>query len=233
MRVLTLADATAVARRAAERVAEEAARNPELVLLLPTGKTAIPLYAALATLRAAGRLDLSRARAFNLDELALPTDHPASFRAFMEEHAVGPLGLDRERWAIPDATGDLEAACDRYDASLDAAGGIDLALLGLGADGHVAYNLPGPPVEGTHVVEVPEEVAESLSVPVGERPLRAVTVGLRPLRSARRLVLLATTEDKRSAVEALLEGPENDDWPVTHLREHPDFEVLLSPEATP
>lgn len=233
MRALILADADAVARRAADRVAEEAARNRVLVLLLPTGKTAIPLYAALAARRAAGMLDLSRARAFNLDELALPEGHPGSFRAFMEEHAVGPLGLDRGRWEIPVATGDLDAECARYDAALDAAGGADLALLGLGADGHVAYNLPGPPVERTHVVAVPEAVADSLAVPVGERPLRAVTVGLGPLRAARRLVLLATTADKRAAVKALLDGPADDRWPVTHLRDHPSFDVLLSAEAAP
>lgn len=231
MRVLTLADADAVARRAAEAVVEEAALDPDLVLALPTGRTVIPLYAALAARRAAGFLDLSRARAFNLDELALPEGHPGSFRAFMEEHAVGPLGLDRARWTIPDVGGDLAEECARYDAALDTAGGIDLALLGLGADGHVAYNLPGPPVERTHVVEVPERVAETLSVPVEERPLRAVTIGLGPLRAARRLVLLATTAEKRDAVRALLDRPTDDRWPVTHLRDHPSFDVLLSVEA--
>ena len=94
-------------------------------------------------------------------------------------------------------------------------------MLGVGADGHVAYNLPGTARAEAHVVELPAAVADALGVPAVERPLRALTLGLGALLRARRLLLLATTPDKTAAVRALIEGPEDPHWPCTALRESP------------
>ena len=218
------------AAAAAGVLGRAAAADPELVLGLPTGRTMVPFYAELARRRRRGTLDLSPAFGFNLDELLLPPGHPASFRAFMETHAWGPTGLDPARADVPDPAADPGAECARYDRALAAAGPLDVAILGVGADGHVAYNLPGPPHEGTHVVEVPPEVAATLRPPVAP-PLRAITMGFAPLRRARRLVLLATTPDKRRAVHALLDGPPDPAWPCSLLRDHPRFEVFLTPAA--
>lgn len=231
MRVLTLADERAVAEAAARIVAAEAAAKPELVLGLPTGRTAVPLYDALVALHRAGELDLARARAFNLDELLVAPDHPGSFRTFMTTHAWGRIGLDRARCAIPDPTADPRRECARYEAELAAAGGFDLALLGVGADGHVAYNQPGLPHAQAHVVELPDAVADSLAVPAAERPLRAITLGLGALTDARRVLLLATTAEKAAAVRALRDGPVDSRWPCTALRDHPELDVLLTPAA--
>lgn len=233
MDVLTLADAEEVAAAAADRLAAAVGSRPEVVLGLPTGRTAVPLYAELARRHGDGAIDLTRARGFNLDELLLPPHHPASFHAYMERHAWGVTGLDRTRCEIPDAGADPQQECRRYERALQEAGGFDLALLGLGRDGHVAYNLPGPPVEATHVVELPEELADRLEIPTEQRPLRAITVGLGALRSARRLVMMATGAAKRAAVRALLDGPEDPRWPCTLLRDHPALEVLLDREASP
>lgn len=227
MRLLRLATAEDVANAAADIVCARVAEDPDLVLTLPTGKTAIPLYAELAARYARGELDLARARAFNLDELLLPRGHPASFASFMRQHAWERIGLDRSRCDIPDPEADPAAECRRYDTAIAAAGGLDLALLGLGADGHVAYNLPGEPRDETHVVALPEAVAESLSVPAAARPLRAITIGLRPLREARRVVLLATTPDKERALRQLVDGPADPAWPCSLLRDHPRLDVLI------
>jgi glucosamine-6-phosphate deaminase len=148
----------------------------------------------------------------------------------MERHAWGEAGLDRARCDIPDPAADPAAECARYDRALAAAGPLDLVVLGVGADGHVAYNLPGPPHEETHVVEVPPEVAETLEPPVAP-PLGAITMGFAPLRAARHLVLIATTAEKRDAVRALLEGPEDPAWPCSLLRRHPRFHLFLTPQA--
>lgn len=231
MRVSKLASAEGVARAAADLMAEAVAARPDLVLGLPTGRTAIPFYAELARRRASGGLDLSRARGFNLDELILPPGHPASFRAFMARHAWGPTGLDPARGDIPDPAADPATECRRYDRALAAAGGLDLAVLGIGADGHVAYNLPGQLQEGTHVVVLPGALAEALEAPPAFRPLRAITMGLGALRSARRLVMMATTTEKAAAVAALLAGPEDPRWPCTLLRAHPCLDLILSPAA--
>ena len=231
VRVLTLANEREVTEAAARRVAAEASAKPELVLGVATGRTMVPFYDALARLHRAGGLDLARARSFNLDELLLPAGHPKSFRAYMEMHAWSRIGLDRERCSIPDQSADPPIECARYEGELAAAGGFDLAVIGVGADGHVAYNLPGPPHVGMHVVELPEAVADSLHVPAAHRPLRALTLGFGALASARRLLLLATTAEKARAVRALVDGPKDPRWPCTLLREHPDFDVLVTPEA--
>jgi glucosamine-6-phosphate deaminase len=230
MNVHTIHGREDAAAAAADLVARAAADRPDLVLGLPTGRTMVPFYAELARRHRAGRLDLSRARGFNLDELLLPPDHPATFRAFMERHAWGSTGLDRRRCDIPDPAADPAAECDRYDRALAAAGPLDLVILGVGADGHVAYNLPGPPRQGTHVVEVPVEVAATLEPPA-HPPLYAITMGFAPLAAARHLVLIATTAEKRDAVRALLEGPESPAWPCSLLRGHPRFDLFLTPQA--
>jgi glucosamine-6-phosphate deaminase len=138
-----LEDAAAVARAGADVLAEAVAAAPELVLALPTGRTPVPLYDELARRHRERSLDLARARGFNLDELVLARADERSFHSFMERHAWGRTGLRRERCDIPDGeAADLAAECRRYEDAIEAAGGIDLALLGVGADGHVAYNLP-------------------------------------------------------------------------------------------
>lgn len=212
-------------------IATAASDEPGLVLGLPTGLTPIPVYEELSKLLNQGDLDLARARAFNLDELVLPRDHPASFRSFMRCHAWAHIGLDPERCEIPDGEADPDRECARYEAAVASAGGLDLVFLGVGADGHVAYNLPGPPRASTHVVELSADLADSLEVQANWRPLRAITMGLGALLSARRLVMLAVGEAKAMAVRALLNGPENPEWPCSLLRGHAHFDVVLDLSA--
>ena len=232
MKTLILDDATAVAVAAAERVAAAAEPRPDLTVALPTGRTPVPLYDELARRHAAGWNGLARARGFNLDELVLAAGDPRTFGAFMEQHAWGRTGLRRERCDIPDgAARDLEAECRRYEDAIAAAGGLDLALLGVGADGHVAYNMPGPVTLATHVVRLPDGLAASLAVPEADWPLRAITMGIGTIRQARRILVLATGETKATAVRALVHGPEDPEWPCSFLGAHADIELLLDPAA--
>src|SRR5687767_2675478 len=229
MRVLNFASVAQTVHFAADLVAEAAAEKPDLVLGLPTGKTVIPLYGELASRHSRGEIDLSRARAFNLDELLLPRAHVGTFRHFMERHGWAAIGLDPGRCSIPDPEADPAAECERYEGALLAAGGFDLAILGVGADGHVAYNLPGQPRATTHLVELDDALAESLAVPSGSRPLRAITVGMGALHSAERLLMLATGPQKAAAIRTLVEGPADPQWPCSLLRDHPRFDLLLGP----
>ncbi|HVR71869.1 MAG TPA: glucosamine-6-phosphate deaminase [Vicinamibacteria bacterium] len=232
MKTRALPHAAAVAAAAADHVAGAAALRPDLTMALPTGRTPVPLYDELARRHAEGWDGLAQARGFNLDELVLPAGDPRSFRAFMERHAWGRTGLRRERCDVPDgAAPDLEAECRRYEAALAAAGGVDLAVLGVGADGHVAYNMPGLITLPTHVVRLPDGLAASLGVPPEDWPLRAVTMGIGTIRQARRVVVMATGETKATAVRALVHGPQDPEWPCSFLGGHPDIEVLLDPAA--
>lgn len=232
MKVEALETARQVAGTVADRIAAVLDRSGEALIAWPTGRTPLPLYDELARRHERRALDLSRSRGFNLDELVLPASHPASFHSYMERYAWGRTGLVRERCDIPVGEAPhLTAECRRYDAALSQAGTFDLVILGVGADGHVAYNLPGPPVEDTHVVAVPERVADALAIAPAERPLRAITMGLGPIRTARAIVLMATGAAKRAALRALLEGPPDPQWPCSLLREHPALEVIASREA--
>ena len=217
-RVQVVADAGAVALAAADAVAAAAAANPGIVLALPTGRTPIPMYDELARRHAAGRVDLRRARGFNLDEIVMDPGDPRTFRSFMEKHAWGRTGLDRARCDIPNgAAPDLEAECRRYEQAIAAAGGLDLAILGVGADGHIAYNMPGDVHPPTHVTVLPDGLADSLGVPAADRPLRAITMGVGTIRAARRILVLATGDAKATAVKKLVEGREDPQWPCSFL----------------
>jgi glucosamine-6-phosphate deaminase len=230
--VRVLDDAAAVARAAADAVGAAAAAAAELVLALPTGRTPVPLYDELARRHRERALDLSRARGFNLDELVLPRDDPRSFHSFMERHAWGRTGLDRARCDIPNgAAPDLPAECRRYEDAIEAAGGIDLAVLGLGSDGHLAYNMPGPVTLATHVVRLPDGLAASLGLPPEAWPLRALTMGLGTISRSRALLVLATGESKATAVRALLGGVPDPEWPCSFLGGHAALQVLLDPAA--
>jgi len=236
MRTHVYSDAVSAVAAAADLVAEALAEIPAgspPVVALPTGRTMVPLYDELARRHAAGEAGLSQVRGFNLDELLLPAGHPATFVAYMSRHAYGRTGLDPARCDIPRAdAADVAAECARYDAALAAAGApLDLALLGVGADGHVAYNLPGPPVAGTHVVDLPDALADALRVPLLHRPLRAITMGLAPLLRARRLIVIATGADKAAAVRRLVDGPVDERWPCSLLADHPAIDVVLTFEA--
>jgi glucosamine-6-phosphate deaminase len=224
--------AAAVAAAVADDVARATAARPELTLALPTGRTPVPLYDELARRHAQGWNGLTQVRGFNLDEVVLAPEDPRSFRSFMERHAWGRTGLRRERCDIPaGAARDLEAECRRYEQAIAAAGGLDLALLGVGADGHVAYNMPGLITLATHVVRLPDGLAVSLGVPPEDWPLRAITMGIGTIRQARRIVVMAMGETKATAVRALVHGPEDPEWPCSFLGGHPDIEVFLDPPA--
>lgn len=225
-------DPAAVSRATADLLAEQVAAQPDLVLALPTGNTPLPFYGELAARHAERRIDLSGARGFNLDELVLPPGDPRTFRSYMERHVWGRTGLQRERCDIPNGGApDLDAECVRYERAIADAGGLELAIVGLGIDGHIAYNMPGPVGLPTHVTRLPDGLAASLGVPPEDWPLRALTMGIGTIRSARRILLMATGESKALAVWMMVHGSEDPEWPCTFFRNHPRMDVLLDRAA--
>ena len=231
-RTRILDDPGAVARAAAELLAEEVTAQREIVLALPTGRTPIPFYDELAARHVSRRIDLTLARGFNLDELVLPPDDPRTFRTFMAQYAWERTGLRRERCDIPSgAAPDLEAECLRYERAITDHGGIGVAILGVGVDGHIAYNMPGPMTLATHVTRLPDGLAASLGVPPEDWPLRAITMGIGTIRAARRILVLATGESKATAVKRLVHGPDDLDWPCSFLHNHSNLDVIADRAA--
>lgn len=226
-----------VAEEIAGRIAEAGSATGEgFVLGCATGHTPIATYAELA--RRAADLDSSRLLTFNLDEYEeLPPEHPSSFESFMRAHLFDALGLPRERTHFPRrAPGEApEAAAARYEEEIRAAGGIDLQLLGIGRNGHIAFNEPGSTADcRTRRVEldaVTREVNARDFVSGESVPRRALTMGVATILEARALRVLAFGEGKAEVVRRALREDPSPALPATFLRGHGDVELWLDEAA--
>ena len=234
MNRVVLAGRAEVARRAALRIAAVLRRSREPVVVLASGKTTIPVYRELTLLSIRGRAPFERARTFNLDELAIPPADPRSFRTFMERRLFSRVPLPAERiHFLRGDTDDPEAECRRYERDLARFGPPDLALLGIGSNGHVAYLEPGsslPP--RTSEARLSASTRRALSAD-GVRPVprRALTMGIESILEARELLLVATGRDKAAAVAGALSGAITSRCPASFLTLHPKLTVLLDRAA--
>ncbi|CAN5882391.1 glucosamine-6-phosphate deaminase [soil metagenome] len=237
-RVSVFPTAHDVARALARRVAAALRDRPALVLGLPTGRTPLLFYEELVRLHADEDVDFSRATTFNLDEFAgIPADHPGSYRTFMRRFLFDHVNADPARTHFLDgAATDTAAECARYEAAIEAAGGIDLQILGIGTNGHIGFNEPGLELEGrTHRVTLRPETRRSNAALFGGDPARvpshALSMGMGTILHARQAVLLATGESKARCVERLINGPITTMLPASFLQLHKDAELMLDEAA--
>ena len=249
MEVVVLADPAAVAAAAADAVAELLGRHPAPVLGLATGSSPVLTYAELARRYRAAELSFGAARAFLLDEyVGLPLDHPQRYRAVIERELTGlvdfpppavhgpdpdPGGTDAGGSAEPGAG--LVEACERYEREIRAAGGIDLQLLGIGGDGHLAFNEPGSSLRSrTRLKTLTAQTRQDNARFFGslqEVPRHVLTQGLGTICEARHLVLIATGAGKADAVAGMVEGPLTASCPASVLQWHPHATVVLDEAA--
>ncbi len=237
-RLAIFRDERAAARALTDRIAVALAANPALVLGLPTGRTPVAFYHELASRVEQGTSDLSRATTFNLDEfVGIPSDHPGSFRTFMNTHLFGRVNLALERiHFLNGAAVDTAEECERYERAIAAAGGIDIQILGVGSNGHIGFNEPGPELQArTHRVTLePATRRDNADLFAGDAdavPAEALSMGIATILQARQIVLLATGSAKAAIVERLLRGPIATELPGSFLQVHPDVEVVLDEAA--
>ena len=208
------------------------ARKPDLCVALPTGRTPLGLYSALRARAGSPEVSFARARWFNLDEyVGLAADDPASYAHFLRVHLFQGLQIaDTHIRLLRGDAPDLTAECRDFEASIDRAGGLDLAILGLGRNGHIAFNEPGSSWdESTRVVELTEQTRASNAQHQGGAspiPPCGVTMGVATLRRAREVLLLVSGEGKRDALNALRRGQPDRQWPVTSLVDNPALTVI-------
>lgn len=222
----------AFASRAADDLLALFARHPAPVVALPTGLTPVGLYRQLLVLQAEGRIRLGAGQYFNLDEyVGVPPADSHSFAAFLQRHFLAEAGIpaSRVRLLRGDAP-DIEAEARAHGAAVQALGGLDVAILGLGANGHIAFNEPGADWEAqTRVVPLTEETraanasyfADAFTV-----PSQGVTMGIGLIRSARHILLMVSGKAKARALEAFLAGRPDPAWPVTALCGHPSVTLI-------
>ena len=238
MEIVILPDAAAVGAAAAARIAAVVRAKPEAVLGLSTGSSPLGTYEALGDLVRRGEVDLSRASGFALDEyVGLPPGSPQSYAATIDATVTTPLGMDPARVRVPPGSAaDLEAACEEYEQAIRDAGGVDVQLLGIGANGHIGFNEPTSSFASrtrikTLAPRTREDNARFFDGDLDAVPLHCITQGLGTILDARRLLLVAQGEGKADAVARSVEGPLSAMVPGSALQLHPHAIVLLDEAA--
>jgi glucosamine-6-phosphate isomerase len=226
-------------RVAADLVATLLAQTPTAVLGLATGATPLGLYEELIRRHRHAGLRFAQAQAFLLDEyVGLPADHPARFRSVIDRVFIRHVDVPAAAVHGPDTLSeDLDAAAAEYDRAIADAGGIDLQVLGIGPDGHLAFNMPGASLTG----RTRRTVLSAATRQANARwfggdpalvPTEAVTQGLGTIMESRRAVLLGLGAAKAEAVRACVDGPVSTDCPASVLQRHPHATVVVDRAAS-
>ena len=237
MLVEVMSDYEAVSDRAAELVAKQIRLKPDSVIGFATGSTPLGLYERLVAMHRASGLDFSKLTTFNLDEyIGLPPTHEQSYNRFMWDHLFGQVNVNPARVFVPDGmAGDIDAFCAWYEAQIEDAGGIDLQILGIGANGHLAFNEPGSSLGSRTRIKTltSDTVAANARFfdDADEVPRYAITMGIGTIMEARRLLLIASGTSKAGAIKATLEGPVTAMVPSTIVQMHRHAHVVVDEAA--
>lgn len=238
MEVVILADAKEIGAVAADAIGSVLARKPDSVLGLATGSSPVAIYDELVSRCEAGLISFRRARGFTLDEyVGLPADHPERYRNVIDEVFVSRVDFAPGAVEGPDGLArDIPAACAAYEAAIRDAGGVDVQILGIGTDGHIAFNEPGSSLASrTRIKTLTRQTridnARFFGGDVDSVPTHCLTQGLATIMEARHVMLVATGGRKAEAVHHLVEGPVSAMWPATVLQHHPHVTVLLDDAA--
>ncbi|ROS77004.1 glucosamine-6-phosphate deaminase [Cellulomonas sp. PhB143] len=235
---VVIAPADELARLAADAIEERLRREPGTVLGVATGSSPLKVYDELARRHAEEGLSFARARAFMLDEyVGLAADHPQRYRNVVEAELASRVDLAPGALCGPDGLADdLPAACAAYEEAIADAGGVDVQILGIGTDGHIAFNEPGSSLASrtrikTLTAQTRQDNARFFDDDLEQVPRHCLTQGLATIMSARHLLLLATGRGKAEAVHQLVEGPVTAMWPATIVQMHPHATVLVDDAA--
>lgn len=238
MEVVILPDADVIAAVVADAVERLLTRRPQAVLGLATGSSPLAVYRELERRHRAGRMSFAQATAVALDEyVGLPADHPQRYANVLREEIVDRVDLPASALHVPDGLApDPAEACARFEARIRDAGGVDLQLLGVGTDGHVAFNEPGSSLASrtrikTLTAQTRRDNARFFGDDVDAVPRHCLTQGLGTILEARHLVLVATGSAKAEAVHHAVEGPVTALWPASVLQLHPHVTVLVDDAA--
>jgi glucosamine-6-phosphate deaminase len=228
-------DVRALSAELATRVRAAVTEKPSLVLGLPTGRTPLPFYKAL---REGPPADWSQVRTFNLDEfVGVAASSPDSYRAYMQRELFGPVGVPAAHVEfLNGGAADLDAECERYEQAIAAAGGIDLMILGIGTNGHIGFNEPGPSLYArSHRAQLQPGTRQSNAAifggDVARVPEAALSMGMATILQARSVVLMATGAGKAGVVQAMTDGHITTALPASFLQLHPSATVMLDREA--
>ena len=229
----------AVAREIADLIRTNADKSEKCVLGLATGSSPIKLYEELVRMHREEGLSFKNVVSFNLDEyLPMPKESEQSYHYFMHHHLFDHIDIDPKNIHIPDGTlkaEEIEIFCKEYERQIEAAGGIDIQVLGIGRTGHIGFNEPGSPLTSkTRMVYLDDLTIKDAAGDFGGMenvPSRAITMGVGTIMKARKVILLAWGEKKASIIKATVEGSVSDAVPATFLQVHPNVQFVIDESA--
>ena len=229
----------AVAREIADLIRTNADKSEKCVLGLATGSSPIKLYEELVRMHREEGLSFKNVVSFNLDEyLPMPKESEQSYHYFMHHHLFDHIDIDPKNIHIPDGTlkaEEIDNFCKEYERQIEAAGGIDIQVLGIGRTGHIGFNEPGSPLTSkTRMVYLDDLTIKDAAGDFGGMenvPSRAITMGVGTIMKARKVILLAWGEKKASIIKATVEGSVSDAVPATFLQVHPNVQFVIDESA--
>ena len=236
MKIIVTKDYEELSARAAKVMLDVVKENPYAVLGLATGTTPLGLYAHMIADHEKNGTSYAHIRTANLDEYkGLPKTHEQSYAYFMKKNLFDKLDIEAENTNIENGTAaDEEKECARYDALLEQRP-RDIQLLGLGSNGHIAFNEPGTPFgSGTHVVTLAESTVKDnarLFEDISEVPRKAFTMGIKQIMQAKKILILASGANKADAVYKTVKGEVTEEVPASVLQLHPDCILIADNKA--
>lgn len=234
MKVLIKPSHESIGLEVADSIEKLVRENPAAVLGVATGSSPLPVYAELVRRHREEGLSFARCQAFMLDEyVGIAADHPERYRNFIDRFFASQVDFAEGAVHGPDGLAEIpEVEAMGYDDAIEKAGGVDFQILGVGSNGHIAFNEPGSTQDTrTRTIALTEQTrtdnARFFDGDVSQVPRLALTQGLGTIMQSREIVMIAIGEGKAEAVRELVEGQARREWPVTILQRHPNTTVYL------
>lgn len=237
MRIIKTKNYDEMSKKASDFVSQAITKKKDLVLGLATGSTPEGMYEDLIQKTKEGAISFKQVRTFNLDEyIGLEESHPNSYHYFMEENFFKHIDISPENTYLPKGTAEnLAEECARYEELIKSTGGIDLQILGLGTNGHIAFNEPGSSFTSpTSVVDLAQETLDANARffdSIEDVPTQAVTMGIGSIMEAKEILLLVSGKSKAEALAKTIKGEVTEDLPSSVLQEHSNVTIIADQEA--
>lgn len=236
MKVIVVENYQQIAQLGAQIIAGVIKNNPNAVLGLATGTSPIGIYQNLVEMCQKGEISFANVKTVNLDEyVGLDGTHPQSYRYFMNDNLFNHVDIDKANTFVPNGVAEnLQEECTRYTTLVNNLV-QDIQLLGIGSNGHIAFNEPGTPFESTtHVVNLTENTIKDnsrLFEDISQVPTKALTMGIANIMNAKRILIVANGKNKAQAVYDMVKGQVNTTCPASVLQNHPDVTVIVDKDA--
>lgn len=237
MKIIKTKDYAEMSQKACELIVDRLATLETPVLGLATGSTPEGLYECLIKKNDGKEVSFENVTTFNLDEyIGLAADHPNSYHYFMNENFFKHIDISSKNTHLPNGVAtDLKQECADFDQLIQKSGGIDLQILGLGTNGHIAFNEPGSKFEGrTDIVDLAQETLDANARffdSIEEVPTQAVSMGIGSIMEGKEIVLLVSGEAKAEALASVINGEVTEDFPASILQKHNQVTIIADEAA--